>query len=409
MRAPILLLLAAILTTPGLRAQQPVSSAPVESTAPIPVPARAWTYDPAAGFVYRAGDFKWTSWGYAERLFDPDGPDSWRRVRQGMEIDFRRFAPHYRSAFVYEVDFTDNDFFRAGPKWKIFENLFYAVQSADDAGKFRVLIGENTHILSREDNLSSGNLALVSRALILEEHGSVNSFGTQFGVQMQKALSARNSVSFSAQDNRGSFNTDRPRYHIGNSLAAKWTGTLVQDTAHGRSLNLGLGIDNTRDVGDRTFTLQSAIAGEPLGGTSATGNKLTIESHAAYSDRINEHPYAIESEVLHSRFSSSMTTAAGGYLQGQVSLFESASFGDLVPVLRYDLVRLSRGGAGAATQQALRVGANYNLPHTRQLVNLHLEYARNQVRGPLGILSEARSFDEFRVELRVSATRYTRF
>lgn len=126
----------------------------------------------------------------------------WRRVRQGMDFDLPRLTPNYRTAFVYEVDLTDNNFFRTEPKWRIGENLFWAIQNAEDAGKFRALIGQNTHILTLEDYQSSGNLPTINRSLILEEHGSVFSFGTQFGIQVVKALSRRYSLSASAQDNR---------------------------------------------------------------------------------------------------------------------------------------------------------------------------------------------------------------
>ena len=105
-----------------------------------------------------------------------------------MEFDLPRFAPHYRTALVYEVDFTDTNFFRDRSKLNIWENLFVAIQDTDDPGKLRVLFGENTHILSREDNLSSGNLPTINRSLILEEHGSVHSYGTQFGVELVKAV-----------------------------------------------------------------------------------------------------------------------------------------------------------------------------------------------------------------------------
>lgn len=368
-----------------------------------------WSYDPDAGLVYRKSDFKLAVAGYGERIFDPDGKDSWRRVRQSLAVEFPRFSKKYRTAFVYEVDLTNTNFFRAGAGRKVFENLFFAVQDADDAGKFRALIGENTHILSREDNLSSGNLPTINRSLILEEHGSVNSFGTQFGVQVQKALSPRLSLALSAQDNRGSLNTDNPRYSIGNSLAAKLTGLAINDEKRGRKLTYGFGVDHTRSIRNRTFTLASAIAAEPLGGTQATGNKLSFESDIAYTDRIKNHSYTLEAEGLFSNFSRSRTNVGGGYAQAQISLFDSEKFGDLDPFLRYDAVRLSRASInGAAWQQAFRAGINYNLPYTRKLVNFHVEYVRNRVRGASEIVPVNKSFNEFRFELRFSLTRYTR-
>jgi hypothetical protein len=82
-----------------------------------------------------------------------------------VEFDLPRFTKKYRAAFIYEVDLTDTNFFRNRPRAKIFENLFFAVQDAKDPGKFRILFGENTHILSREDNLSSGSLPTINRSL----------------------------------------------------------------------------------------------------------------------------------------------------------------------------------------------------------------------------------------------------
>ena len=154
-----------------------------------PAPPPVLSFNPDAGVVIQSDDFRITAWGYAERLIDPDGKDSWRRVRQGAEFDLPRIAPNLRPALVYEVDLTNSDFFRNGPFRRNFENLFVSLQDADDPGKSRLLFGHNTHILSRDDNLSSGNLPTINRSLVLEEHGSVNAFGAQMGFQVQRALS----------------------------------------------------------------------------------------------------------------------------------------------------------------------------------------------------------------------------
>ncbi|MGI8744753.1 MAG: hypothetical protein ACR2NN_19705 [Bryobacteraceae bacterium] len=93
----------------------------------------------------------------------------------------------------------------------------------------------------------------------------------------------------------------------------------------------------------------------------------------------------------------------------QYSVFDTNQFGDLDPFIRYDVVRLAQDPIrGSAVQQALRTGINYNLPFSRKLVNLHLEYARNGVHGPKMIVPVARSFNEFRLELRFNVTRYIR-
>ena len=372
-----------------------------------------WRYDPDAGAVYQRGDFKWTIWGFAERYWglksDAVNADAWRRVRQGMEVDLPRLNGSIRPAVVYEVDLTDNNFFRSGRASQDFENLYLAIQDPRDAGRFRALFGENTHILSREDNLSSGNLPTINRSLILEEHGSVNSFGTQWGVQFFKALSSRTSLAFSAQDNRGSLNTIRPSYRIGNSLATKLTTVAIRDTVHQRRLALGAGVDYTRAIYNRTFDLASAVGAEALGGTTATGNKFTIEGDAAYGWAVGRHAVSVEGEYLFSDFSHSLTDVSGGYALLQFSLFDRPRWGGLDPFVRYDVVRLGREVApGTAVQQALRTGVNYNLPYADRHASLHLEYAFNRVAGPQAIVPNDRSFGEFRVEMRVNAARYLR-
>ena len=370
------------------------------------------SFNPDAGIVFASGDFKLTAWGFAERAFDPDGPDYFRRFRQGAELDLPRISEGLRPAIVYEVDLTNTDFFgEFGPGGQLgrrnFENLFLALQHPDDPSKFRLLIGENTHILSREDNLSSGNLPTVNRSLILEEHGSVNSFGSQFGVELQKAVSDRLTIQLAALDNRGSLNSANPRYQIGNSLSGKLVFTSI--SRDGRKLTLGAAIDHTRNIRDRTFTLATAIGAAPIGGVEATGNKLTGQADIAYSFPLIGHPVTIEAEAIYSSFSGSKSDVGGGYVQGQFSLFDAPSMGDLDIFVRCDLVSLGMDSVnGRATQQAVRAGLNYNLPHTDKLANLHFEYAHNRLAGPDGIVSDRHPADEFRIVLRTSLQRYSR-
>ena len=399
----------------------PSPPAPASSAAQIIPPAastpprQGWSFKPDAGFVYRAGDFSLTTWAYAELPINPHGPTAFRRFRQGAEFDFPRLNPALRPAIVYEIDLTDSNFFangvggRDGVGRRDFENLFVALQDPDDPGKFRVLLGQNTHILSREDKLSSGNLPTVNRSLILEEHGSVNSFGTQFGVQLQKALSDKVTLQVSAQDNRGSFNAPEPRYAVGNSLAAKLILTPISDHETGRKLSIGVAVDNTGAIRDRSFTLITAIGQAPLGGVPATGDKLTGESDVAYTFPLFAHPMTVEAEALYSRFFGSRSDVGGGYGQVQWSLFDTRAAGDLDLFARYDLVTLGQDSiAGRATQRAIRTGFNYNLPHTNKLANLHLEYAHNSLSGPPAIVTDARSSDEVRIEIRVSLQQYLR-
>lgn len=378
-----------------------------------PPPRQGFSFNPDAGVVYQSGDFRVTAWGYAERAFDPDGPDYFRRVRQGMEIDLPRLSDSVRPAFVYEVDLTNTNFFGdfGGKGGNIgrrnFENLFVALQHPDDPGKFRLLVGENTHILSREDNLSSGNLPTINRSLILEEHGSVNSFGTQFGVQFQKALSDKLTVQLAALDNRGSLNTPDPRYSVGNSLAGKIILTPIN--TDGRKLTIGAAVDRTGDIRDRVFTLATAIGAAPLGGVPATGNKLSGEADIAYTFPLLGHATTLEAEALYSQFSGSRSNVGGGYAMVQYSLFDAPHTGDLDLFARYDVVSLGIDSvAGRATQQAVRAGVNYNLPYTKKLTSLHVEYAHNLLSGPATIVTNYNPSDEFRIMLRVSLQRYVR-
>ena len=367
------------------------------------------SFNPDAGIVVQSGDFRITAWGFAERLIDPDGKEGWRRVRQGAEFDLPRITPHLRPALVYEVDLTNSDFFRNGPIRRNFENLFVSLQDADDPAKFRLLFGHNTHILSRDDNLSSGNLPTINRSLILEEHGSVNAFGAQMGFQVQRALSPNAAVQFSVGDNRGSLNAADARSSMGRSVAGKVLLTPINDAKLGRKLTLGVAGDFTGNITNRSFTLGTAIAQAPLGGVAATGDKLTFEGDAAYTFPIAGHPATIEGELIGSRFSGSRSDVFGGYVMGQVSLFDAPKSGDLDLFLRYDFVSLGQDSiASRARQHAIRTGFNYNLPFTGKLASLHFEYAHNGVSGPAAIITQANPGDEFRIGLRVSLQRYTR-
>lgn len=420
MRGPAVLLLMILSVWARAQTQRPTDkpSTPPANTATAgsatltgpTVRKQGWSYDPDAGAIYQHGDFRWTSWGYGEHVFRPEGDGFWRRVRQGMEFDLPRLAPHYRTALVYEVDFTDTNFFRDRSKLNIVENLYAAVQDADDPGKLRILFGENTHILSREDNLSSGNLPTINRSLILEEHGSVHSFGTQFGVELVKAVTPRYAVAVSALDNRGSLNISNPRYVVGNDLAVKVSGLLMDDEKRGRKLYAGAGLDQTRDIRYGTWTFISAVAGQALGTAPASGNKDTGEVEANYTDHIGKHPYSLESEHFLSLFSKTDTHVAGGYGLGQFSLFHTAKAGDFDPFVRYDWVHLSAYGLETPIlQQAVRAGFNWNLPWSRELVNFHLEYAHNSISGPASSISPQTPSNELGLELRFNATRYIRY
>ncbi len=373
-------------------------------------------YDKDAGFRYKKGDFTWTTWAFAERLFSPDLAPAWRRVRQGMEIKFPAYNFHingnkFRTALVYEVDFTDNNFFKDSKRFKIWENLYVSFQNAEDANKFRIVFGENTSILSREDNLSSGNLPTINRSLILEQHGSTNSFGTQWGFQLQKQISANTFLQASLQDNRGSLNQDNPMFQFWKATALKVTQTFLQPTdSSNHKLNVGLAADYTRDIPDKQFTLASGIHQQSLGATAASGNKLSFENNADYTNKIKNHLYTLEYELIFSNYSVQKLNVAGGYAQFQYQLFDGKKSGDLVPFVRYDVVNLSNALHEKANEQAYRMGLNYNLPFTNKLVNFHAEYVHHVLEDGASILSfPQHSFNEFRLELRVNATRYLRF
>lgn len=74
-------------------------SVPATALPVVGAPARdqGLSFKPDAGVVFRSGDFSVTTWGFAERLIDSDGSDSWRRVRQGAEVDLPRFRSNQSS------------------------------------------------------------------------------------------------------------------------------------------------------------------------------------------------------------------------------------------------------------------------------------------------------------------------
>ena len=377
--------------------------------------SKAFQYNPDAGLQFKKGDFQWTTWAFAERLFSPSKYPAWRRVRQGMEFQlpsypFKINGNKFRTALVYEVDFTDNNFFKDSKRFKIWENLFVSFQNAKDPNKFRILFGENTCILSREDNLSSGNLPTINRSLILEQHGSTNSFGTQWGFQFQSQVSKKTFLQVSLQDNRGSLNQDKPSFQFWNGVAVKITQSILQPSnSNNHKLNIGLAIDDTRNIKDKSFGLASGIYNDFLGSTPATGNKLTFENNSDYTNTLGKHFYTLEYEAIYSNYSDQKLNVAGGYGQLQFQVFDKKQFGDLVPFVRYDVVNLSNPTA-SATEQTIKLGINYNLPFTNKLVNFHLEYAHHLFNGSPTILTTTdKKFDEFRLELRVNATRYLRF
>ena len=423
------LMLAGVGILPAFGQSSPASPAtspagrelPPASTTPPAAPAQP-TMQPGFslndnGGNYHVGDFTWTFCGYGERIFNPGSgsQDYWRRFRQGSEIDLPRVTTGLRPAIVYEFDLTDSNFLangtgnRRGLGRRNLENLFFAIQDADDATKLRALVGENTHILSREDNLSSGNLPTVNRSLILEEHNGTGIFGAQFGVEYGMALSPKWSIAVAALDNRGSFNQDQPQYTVGNSFSAKLASTPIDDSEHGRKLSWGIGIDHTRSFRERTFPLLTATLQSQIGGVQVRGNKLSLEADAAYTfPALFSQPATIEAEGIYSRFDGSKTDVGGAYAMIQHQVFSSEQYGELDLFGRYDFVSLSTSVTrGTVFQQATRLGANYNLPYAQRRASLHTEYAHNRATGPSGLVS-SRGSDEFIVELRFSLQPYVR-
>ena len=247
-------------TSPGPPAPTNSEPPPVQQNTTT-TPKQGFSFNPDAGLVYQSGDFRVTGWGYAERAIDPNGLDYFRRVRQGAEIDLPRINDQLRIAAVYEIDLTDTNVLgiNPGPAGSLnshdFENLYLAIQNPDDPGKFRLLFGHNTSILSRDDNLSSGNLPTINRSLILEEHGSTNTFGPQIGIQFQKALSSKVTVQASIGDNRGGLNAQERHAEFGRAFAAKVVLTPISDDKSGQKLTAGFAIDRTTGIRDRTFSL----------------------------------------------------------------------------------------------------------------------------------------------------------
>jgi len=412
-------------TTPALAqdGQPAVPSSPANRNVPAastatPAPEQkpqGLSFDDGGGNV-RLGDFTWTFWGYGERIFNTGpGKDYWRRVRQGGEFDLPRVTTNLRPAIVYEVDLTDSAFLRngignrRGLGRRNFENLYVALQDVEDPAKLRGLFGENTHIFSREDNLSSGNLPTVNRSLILEEHNGAGIFGSQFGIEYGMALSPQYSIAVAALDNRGSLNQDRPQYSVGKSFSARLSATPIDEKEKGQKLTWGVALDHTRSFRDRTFPLLTATLQSQIGGVQVSGNKLSVEADVAYTfPALFGRPATIEAEGIYSRFGGSRTDVAGGFIMVQHQVFDSGPSGDLDLFARHDAVALRTAGvSGQVVQQATRLGINYNLPYAQRRANLHLEYAHNRATGPAEIL-QSRGADEFILELRFSLQPYIR-
>jgi len=415
-KAALPALVAALIVAAPASAQTTGTAGDATPQPNAPAPTRQGLYfKPDAGIIYQSGDFRLTAWGFAERLIDLSGPDYFRRLRQGAEIDLPRIGDQLRIAGVYEIDLTDTNAFgiNPGPAGSLnshdFENLFVALQDADDPARFRLLFGHNTSILSRDDNLSSGNLPTINRSLILEEHGSTNNFGAQLGLQVQKMLSPSVTLLASIGDNRGGLNAQQVNFSFGRAVAAKIVLTPISDDKRGRKLTAGFAIDRTTGIRDRSFNLATALALAPIGGVAATGTKITGEADIAYTFPIAGHPATIETEGIYSRFLESRSNVFGGYVMGQVSLFDAPRTGDLDLFARYDVVSLGADAImGRATQQAIRTGFNYNLPCTRKLTSLHVEYGHSSIAGPAAIVTDRRSADEVRVGIRVSLQQYVR-
>ena len=403
---------------PALPSSPAERNVPPSSTTPATPEQKpqGLTFDDSGGNI-RLGDFTWTFWGYGERIFNPGKgtADYWRRFRQGSEIDFPRITTNLRPAIVYEVDLTDSNFLangvgnRRGLGRRNFENFYFAIQDAEDSTQFRALIGENTHIFSREDNLSSGNLPTVNRSLILEEHNGAGIFGSQFGVEYGMALSSQYSIAFAALDNRGSLNQDRPQYSIGNSFSARLSATPLDEKEQGRKLTWGIAVDHTRNFRDRTFPLLTATLQNQIGGVPANGNKFSVGADVAYTfPALFGRPATIEAEGIYSRFGASRTDVAGGYVMLQHQVFDSGPSGDLDLFARQDAVALKTASvSGQVVQQATRLGVNYNLPYAQRRANFHLEYAHNRATGTAAIL-QSRGSDEFILALRFSLQPYIR-
>lgn len=374
------------------------------STVP-PASGRRWMVDQDNGLVWQSGDLRWTSWGFAQGVLSNDTGPYWRRFRQGMSIELPRIGV-VRPAAVYEVDLTDNNFFRSGPVWKVFENAFLAVQNADDASRFRVLYGQNTHPLSREDNLSSGNLPTVNRSIILESHGSVHAFGTQWGGQMQGRISDALTLVASAGDNTGSLNQENPHFGTLNDLASKAT-LLAWKGSSQETLLVEAALDYTRTIYDARFVLGTALGNVPLAAVSVGGHKVTGEMDVALNG--GRAPVLFEVEWIVSSFSATRAVIHGGYAQALLQAYHSQSLGDLSLFVRPEFASIRAPGASDAALSALRVGLDWNVPGSRQRANALLEGAWHAVAGAPSVVMERRPAWEVRLMLRLSMTRHVRF
>ena len=332
-----------------------------------------WQLDPDNGLVWTKGDARYATWAFAQPTLRFDGPSYWRRARQGMFFETPRLGP-LRVAAVYEVDFADNDFFRQGPAWKILENAFLAIQHAGDSNRFRLLYGQNTHVLSREDSLSSGNLPTVNRSIVLESHGSVHAFGTQWGGQVRGMVGDRVTLMAHVGDNTGSLNQEQPHFGAINDFAAKVI--FVAHRSEKTTLTLGGTGDFARHIYDAQFVLGTALGSTAVITAPVGGSKLTGEFDAELVLKGGVVPVVLELEWLLSRFADTGTLVHGGYFQAQAQVYTSAVNGDLWCFLRPELAQAQVPGFALSTITAVRAGLNWNLPLTSQRANLLLRAQR---------------------------------
>ena len=225
------------------------------------------------------------------------------------------------------------------------------------------------------------------------------------------ALTPQIYVALGVQDGRGTFNSDRPKYDVGNSKSGKIYWAAFADDQSQSKLVIGLGADMTRKLLDDSYIFATSQRGTALAAMPVAGDRSTFESDLSYKSPVLRHPLLAEAELLHSSFSEHSGRVVGGYAQLQVGLLEAGAIGDLDPFIRFDFVN---GGSSVVAkeiqQTCTRVGLNYNLPYFGQLASLHLEYAANEIDGDKSFLtSERRTIEEFTVMLRTSLVRYSRY
>jgi hypothetical protein len=200
-------------------------------------------------------------------------------------------------------------------------------------------------------------LTTVNRSIILEDHGSVHAFGTQWGGQVRGQLGDAAMLAASAGDNTGSINQDNPHFGALNDFASKGTLRAWKGPSQ-ETLVIEGAIDYTRNLHDTRFVLGTALGSVPLAAVDVGTGELDVELNGGQA------PVLFEAEWIASRFSANGVIVHGGYAQALPQVYRADSVGDLSIFVRPEFAFVRAPGPSDATVSAVGAGLDWNVPCT---------------------------------------------